>query len=66
MKIIATKCIEGFPDANCPCFIVYKAGKPVSHLTNVDKIMRYDIKNMKKLLGEHGIGPLWSQWFMVY
>jgi hypothetical protein len=37
IKIIADKCIDKFPDSGCPCFIIYKGGKPVSHITNVDK-----------------------------
>jgi hypothetical protein len=43
IKIIATKCIENFPDERCPCFIIYKAGKPVSNLTNIDKILKNDV-----------------------
>lgn len=43
VKIIATKCIENFPDSNCPCFIIYKAGKNVSSLMHVDKILKEDI-----------------------
>ncbi len=58
VKIFSTKCIENFPDERCPCFIIYKAGKPVSHLTNVDKIMKGDINNLDQLLGSQGIHPL--------
>ncbi len=57
VKIIATKCIENFPDERCPCFIIYKAGKPVSNLTNVDKHMKGDIRNIDVLLGSQGIHP---------
>ena len=46
IKIIATKCIEKFPDANCPCFIIYRGGKPVSHVTNVDVHLKGKIENM--------------------
>jgi hypothetical protein len=49
VKIIATKCIENF--------IIYKAGKPVSNMTNVDRHMKGDIRNIDILLGSHGIHP---------
>ena len=58
IKIVSTKCIENFPDARCPCFIIYKAGKVISHLTNVDNIMKGDIKNIEMLLASQGIIPL--------
>lgn len=58
VKIVSTKCIENFPDQHCPCFIIYKAGKPVSNLMKVDKILKNDIKNMDSLLMDHGIQPL--------
>ena len=38
--MVSTKCIEKFPDDKCPCFIIYKGGKPVSHITNVDKHLK--------------------------
>ena len=57
-KSVADKCIEGFPDSRCPCFIIYMAGKVVSHLTNVDKIMKEDINNIDDLLASQGIKPL--------
>lgn len=58
VKIIATKCIDKFPDERCPCFIIYKAGKPVSNLTNVDKLLNNDVANIAGLLHSHGIDPL--------
>lgn len=58
IKIIADKCIEKFPDAACPCFIIYKAGKPVSNLTNVDKILKGDYNNIDSLLAVHNIVTL--------
>lgn len=58
IKIIATKCIDKFPDERCPCFIIYKAGKVVSHLGNVDKIMRGDIANFDAFMLSQGIMPL--------
>ena len=59
VKIVATKCIDQFPDENCPCFIIYKAGKPVSNLSNVDKHLKGDVQNLGILLFTHGIFPLW-------
>lgn len=32
IKIIATKCIENFPDDNVPCLLIYKGGKCVSNM----------------------------------
>jgi hypothetical protein len=58
IKIIATKCIDKFPDERCPCLIIYKAGKPVSNLFNVDKILKNDIANIGDLFHGHGIDPL--------
>ena len=55
VKIIATKCIEGFPDDKCPCFIIYKAGKPVVNVSNVDKLMKDNIKNLSAFLMSHGL-----------
>ena len=55
VKIVADKCIEKFPDEHCPCFIVYKGGKPVSHITNVDKHMGGSIANFGSFLKGHGI-----------
>lgn len=40
IKIIADKCIDKFPDSSCPCFIIYRGGKPVSNITNVDKHLK--------------------------
>ena len=58
VKIISTKCIENFPDERCPCVIIYKGGKLVSHLTNVDKLMKQDINNFGDLLGSQGVHAL--------
>jgi len=58
VKIVATKCVDKFPDERCPCFIIYKAGKPVSNLTNVDKLLKNDVANIAELLLNHGILPL--------
>ena len=58
IKIIANKCIDNFPDERCPCIIIYKGGKPVSHLTNVDKIMRGDVNNIESFLASQAIIPL--------
>lgn len=58
VKIVATKCIDQFPDERCPCFIIYKAGKPVSNLPSVDKLLKNDVANIAELLLQHGISPL--------
>ena len=53
--MVSTKCIDKFPDSKCPCFIIYKEGKPVSHISNVDLHMKKDIKNMPSFLMSQGI-----------
>jgi hypothetical protein len=53
---VATKCVENFPEKNCPCFIIYKAGKLVANLTSVDKFMgKVTKENIEKLLHDHSI-----------
>ena len=58
IKIIATKCVDKFPDSSCPCFLIYKAGKPVSNVTNVDKHLKGDIDNMDNFFQSQGIMPM--------
>ena len=58
IKIIATKCIDNFPDARCPCIIIYKGGKPVSNTTNVDKVLKGEVDNLDFFLLGFGIEPL--------
>ena len=55
MKIVSNKCIENFPDHKCPCFIIYKGGKPVSNLVNVDEHMNKDIKKLPAFLRSQGV-----------
>ena len=58
VKIVATKCIDNFPDERCPAFIIYRAGKPLSNLFNVDKHLKGAPANLDGLLRAHGIEPL--------
>jgi hypothetical protein len=53
--MISTKCIEKFPDSKCPCFIIYKAGKPVSNTTNVDEHLNKDITKLPEFLLSQGV-----------
>lgn len=39
IKIVATKCVENFPDGNCPCFLIYKGGKIAGTYHSVDKLL---------------------------
>jgi hypothetical protein len=53
--MVATKCIEKFPDENVPCFIIYKGGKPVSQVCSVDKHMKKDVNNLVDFLQSQGV-----------
>jgi len=37
LKIKATECIEGFPDSNCPCLIIYNEGKMTHKFTGLER-----------------------------
>ena len=39
VKIIATKCVENFPDSSVPTLIIYKEGKNVSNMPNIDRFL---------------------------
>jgi hypothetical protein len=53
--MVSTKCIEKFPDDKCPCFIIYKDGKPVSNIVNVDKQIDNNIKYLPIFLSLQGL-----------
>lgn len=53
--MISTKCIENFPDSGCPCFIIYKAGKPVNNIVKVDLYLNKDVNNIPKFLKSEGV-----------
>lgn len=53
--MVSTKCIEKFPDDKCPCFIIYKGGKPVSNIVNVDKQIDNNIKYLPAFLSLQGL-----------
>lgn len=53
--MISTKCIEDFPDEKCPCFIVYKGGKPVQNTVKVDMIINKDISKLTDFLRSQGL-----------
>eukprot|EP01016_Furgasonia_blochmanni_P043427 TRINITY_DN5897_c0_g4_i1.p1 TRINITY_DN5897_c0_g4~~TRINITY_DN5897_c0_g4_i1.p1 ORF type:complete len:282 (-),score=90.36 TRINITY_DN5897_c0_g4_i1:238-1083(-) len=56
LRIIATRCIENFPDSKIPTFIVYKNGSLVYNWANVDKeIKRCDAKILELFLKYHRI-----------
>lgn len=57
--MISTKCIEKFPDDKCPCFIIYKGGKPVSNIVNVDIQIDKNIKNLPNFLRFQGVNIEW-------
>lgn len=53
--MISTKCIENFPDSRCPCFIVYKGGKPVSNIVNIDQQIDRDVNKLPHFLLTQGV-----------
>ncbi|EGR28939.1 phosducin family protein, putative, partial [Ichthyophthirius multifiliis] len=56
VKIVATKCVENFPESNCPCFIIYKGGKMVVNLQSIDKFIgKVTKENIEKLLHQHSV-----------
>lgn len=57
--MVSTKCIEKFPDDKCPCFIIYKDGKPVSNIVNVDKQIDNNIKYLPIFLSLQGLNIEW-------
>ena len=52
VKIVATRCIEGFPDSKLPCIIVYKEGKMMSNITNVDIEMKMTLFGLETFLAK--------------
>lgn len=59
MKIVATRCIENFPDSNLPCIIVYKDGAYTHNIPNFDKLNytahHLSKKAMKKVFMDLGV-----------
>ncbi|KAL4455074.1 hypothetical protein ABPG74_006456 [Tetrahymena malaccensis] len=56
IKIVATKCVENFPESNCPCFIIYKAGKMVQTLHSIDKFLgKVTKETIERFLHQHSI-----------
>lgn len=53
--MISTKCIEKFPDEKCPCFLIYKAGKPISNTVCLDKVLKGDVTKLKDFFISQGI-----------
>lgn len=53
--MISTKCIEKFPDDKCPCFIIYKAGKPVNNIVKVDVLIDNKIERLPDFLRTQGL-----------
>lgn len=37
LKIVASKCIENYPDKNCPTIVIYLNGKMVTTMPQIDK-----------------------------
>lgn len=55
LKIIATKCIEDFPDTGVPMIICYKAGKLAFKMDALDKHLKISVPSVEKFLMEHGV-----------
>lgn len=61
VKMIATKCVENFPDAHVPTLIIYKDGKCVSTLPMVHKMLRkITFASLEYLLKANGTEPFIS------
>lgn len=50
VKMVATKCIENFPDDQCPCLIIYKDTKVVSNIPFVHKLRKITFASIEDLL----------------
>ena len=55
LKIVATKCIENFPDENVPMVICYKAGKLAFKMDSLDKHIKISTGTVENFLMGHGI-----------
>lgn len=50
IKIVANKCIENFPDINCPAVIFYRNGKMASFLYKVHYMVKMNMTGVNDLL----------------
>ncbi|CAD8177919.1 unnamed protein product [Paramecium pentaurelia] len=57
VKMVATKCIENFPDDQCPCFIIYKDTKAVSNIPFIHKLRKITFASIEDLLISQGVIP---------
>lgn len=55
LKIIASKCIEAFPDSGVPMIICYKAGKLAFKMESLSKHIKITLPSVEKFLMEHGV-----------
>lgn len=56
IKIVSTRCIENFPDAKLPCLIIYKGGKMLHNITNVDaELRKNNVKGFEAFLKKIGV-----------
>lgn len=56
VKIVATRCIEGFPDSKLPCIVIYKEGTMVSNITNVDQYLKkMNVKSFENFLNSQKV-----------
>lgn len=53
--MVATKCIENFPDDQCPCFIIYKDTKAVSNIPFIHKLRKITFASIEDLLISQGL-----------
>jgi thiol-disulfide isomerase/thioredoxin len=58
VRIVATKCIENYPDINCPTIIIYLNGGMVTTLPRIDKkYSKITVAAMENCLQNIGILP---------
>lgn len=54
VKIVATKCVEKFPDEDVPCMVLYKATKPVASKSQVHKLCGKTLQSFEQFLASLG------------
>lgn len=55
VKIVASKCVENFPDEDVPCIVVYKATKPVASKAQVHKVCGKTLQSFEEFLMGLGV-----------
>lgn len=54
VKIVATKCVEKFPDEDVPCIVIYKATKPVASKAQAHRLCGNTLQSFEAFLASLG------------